>query len=184
MVGSNRTMRLRPRGLKRSRLFGTRAPRSAFGTRRWGLQPAAGARVYEIRLTGDWQALVSRYPRLVEPGRFGWNNCYAAFPGPFDLPAWDRVAVDWDAVRFTLSGLIYNNFALVEVLDGYTMLIDEETGEQTIWLRGGFEAVEDLGDAGDSLIAGSDQPLHIPCRSGVQSHPCHDRLPDIPAEEG
>jgi hypothetical protein len=57
--------------------------------------------------------------------------------------------VDWDAVRFTLSGLIYNNVALVQLLDGYTMLIDEETGEQTIWLRGVFEWVEDLGDAGD-----------------------------------
>ena len=40
----------------------------------------------------------------------------AAFPGPFYLPAWDRVAMDWDAVRFTLSGLIDNDFALVEAL--------------------------------------------------------------------
>ena len=93
--------------------------------RMWGLRPANEARVYEIRTTADWEALVSSYPRLVKPDRFMWNNCYAAFPGPFYLPAWDRVAADWDAVRFTLSGLIHNDFALVEVLDGYTMLIDE-----------------------------------------------------------
>ena len=115
----------------------------------WGLRPAREARVYEIRATANWQALVSRYPRLVERDRFSWNNCYAAFPGPFYLPAWDRVAMDWDAVRFTLSGLIDNDFALVEALDGYTMLIDEETGERTIWLRWVFEAVEDLGDASE-----------------------------------
>jgi hypothetical protein len=119
------------------------------GQRLWGLQPTNEARVYEIRTAADWQALVSDYPRLVTPDRFNWNNCYAAFPGPFYLPAWDRVATDWDAVRFMLSGIICCDFALVEVLDGYTMLIDEETGEQTIWLRWIFESVQDLGDVGD-----------------------------------
>lgn len=111
----------------------------------WGLRPVASARVFEVRTPADLQWLVSTYPCLAETESFTSSTSPVLIPAPFYVPDWSAVSREWDAVRFTMAGKLATAFALLPVADGYTMLIDEDGSEVTLWFRWSFIDVEDEG---------------------------------------
>jgi hypothetical protein len=111
--------------------------RSERPSKRWRmseLEIRAGARVLEIRRPQDWLRLTTSYPALVEDEP-RVETPEVTLPAPLYLPDWPSVAVDWDGVRFTMSGKLRTLFNPLGLLDGFTILHADQSEEETLWLN-------------------------------------------------
>lgn len=92
-------------------------------------------RVLEVGAPDDWRSLVTAYPLKVETGPIVVGSVAKLPPSPLYMPDWERVASDWDAVRFTVEGKLRSLYVIAPVGDGFTLVHGEEAFEETLWLR-------------------------------------------------
>ncbi|MET0695062.1 MAG: hypothetical protein ABWY56_14100 [Propionibacteriaceae bacterium] len=98
------------------------------------LQPRPDIRVWEIDEPADLVDVVSRYPLAVDRARrHDWFRL-TGVRGPWLIPDWAAVGVDYDAVHLTTLGYLATAGRALPVEGGFTVLAGWEPGE-TWWLN-------------------------------------------------
>jgi hypothetical protein len=100
----------------------------------WSLEIDPAARVFEVTGPGDWQQLVSEFPRDVTGTHDGEWRDWGGQPGPWRLPDWPAVAGRYDGVHVTIGGALAASGLALPAAGGYTMLAGWMPGA-TLWLR-------------------------------------------------
>lgn len=105
------------------------------------LQPAAGARVLELRGPADWIELVVRYPLEVTASRR--HDWWRSTGGEqrWLLPDWTRVAHDWDGVHLSVAGYLSTAGRRLPAGDGYETVLAGWNPDVTHWLADVLEPV-------------------------------------------
>lgn len=98
------------------------------------LQPALGARVYEVTDADAWVRLVERYPLDVGASRSGAWHVVTGRRSRWWMPDWAAVADDYDAVHLTVLGYLAAAGRGLDAAGGTTVLAGWEP-DVTYWLN-------------------------------------------------
>jgi hypothetical protein len=101
--------------------------------RYWRATLTRPARIFEVDSADAWVRLVNAYPRDVTYTRSAWW-ALTRWPGPWVLPDWAQVRVDFDAVHVTVLGFLEAATSVLPVGEARTGLSMWEP-DGTFWLN-------------------------------------------------
>ena len=101
----------------------------------WILGTTRRARVWEIDGPQAWLRLVDRYPlEVTHARRHDWYRTTGRV-GAWQIPDWDAVAADWDAVHLSIAGYLTTATRALPIADGEAAsVLAGWNPDQTWWL--------------------------------------------------
>lgn len=102
----------------------------------WRLTPTRPPRVWELDGPQSWVDLVDRYPLdVTNSRRHDWYRT-TGLSGPWQIPDWQAVATEWDAVHLTVAGYLTTATRALPLADNHTStVLAGWNPDQTWWLN-------------------------------------------------
>jgi hypothetical protein len=100
----------------------------------WSLAIGQQARIYEVRVPGDWADLAQRYPCRIDAGdRPDWGRWSGISPTGV-ITDWRAVSQEWDGVHVTVAGYLATAYQALQAGDGFAFLAGWNPDE-TLWVH-------------------------------------------------